>query len=359
MKQNQYFIWGTGKVAQQIAKEYEEQLEGLNILGYIDNDMDRQGTIFEGKRVFAPNVLLENRMCFIIIASSYRKEIQSQIEKKYPWMKNKIMERQFFRRLKLISRYQGCEEQEILEIVDYLKNNPLQIFNYSFTEKYENMCFDIKYDVEKGLYYIYHDRKKMFFSRNLESKEKVSEYYRSICIEQDIKSPHRYLTDIFTVSNDAVVIDAGVAEGNFALSVIDKVKKIYLFEPDDNWVEALKYTFEPYKSKVVIINKGISNYLDYKTTTIDREVLESEVDFIKMDIEGEEFYALEGAQRVISSSKHMKCAICAYHQEFAYAILKDFLIKNQFCVEPTAGYMWYFNEMRPWILRHGLIRAEK
>ena len=40
MKQNQYFIWGTGKVAQQIAKEYEEQLEGLNILGYIDNDMD-------------------------------------------------------------------------------------------------------------------------------------------------------------------------------------------------------------------------------------------------------------------------------------------------------------------------------
>lgn len=81
MKQNQYFIWGTGKVAQQIAKEYEEQLEGLNILGYIDNDMDRQGTIFEGKRVFAPDVLLENRMCFIIIASSYRKEIQSQIEK--------------------------------------------------------------------------------------------------------------------------------------------------------------------------------------------------------------------------------------------------------------------------------------
>ena len=62
-------------------------------------------------------------------------------------MKNKIMEIQFFRRMKLISRYQGCEEQEILEIVDYLKNNPLQIFNYSFTEKYENMCFDIKYDV--------------------------------------------------------------------------------------------------------------------------------------------------------------------------------------------------------------------
>jgi hypothetical protein len=35
--------------------------------------------------------------------------------------------------------------------------------------------------------------------------------------EQDPDSPHRYLTDSFTIGNDDVLADIGAAEGNFSL----------------------------------------------------------------------------------------------------------------------------------------------
>lgn len=59
----------------------------------------------------------------------------------------------------------------------------------------------------------------------------MEEYYRGISIEQDICSPHRYFTDDFSVPNNAVVIDAGVAEGNFSLSIIEHVKKYIYLNP--------------------------------------------------------------------------------------------------------------------------------
>ncbi len=359
MKQKRYFIWGTGYVAENINRWYGEQLENLEIAGYIDNDLQKQGMMFAGKRVFGPDILVENKDSYIIIANTFEKEIKLQIERDYPWMINRIMEPLFFQRQQLISRYKNSDEKEIQDIMEYLENNPLEVFNYPFTQNYAEKDFYIGFDRSKGLFYTYQCNKKMYFSRDFKTVEKVRAYYKSICIEQDMDSPHRYLTDTFVVPEDAVVIDAGAAEGNFALSVIDHVKKIYLFEPDDRWAEALAYTFEPYKNKVNIINKNISNYIDNKTTTIDKEISESEIDFIKMDIEGEEYYALEGARKTITASENMRCAICTYHQEFAYDVLSRLLLDYQFTIETSAGYMWYFNEMRPAILRRGIIRAKK
>lgn len=48
-------------------------------------------------------------------------------------------------------------------------------------------------------------------------KEKAETYYRYILLEQDEKSPHRYLTSEFDVSEGDVVVDVGVAEGNFLI----------------------------------------------------------------------------------------------------------------------------------------------
>lgn len=106
-------------------------------------------------------------------------------------------------------------------------------------------------------------------------------------------------------------------------------------------MEALKYTFEPFKDKVVFINKGLSNYVNGKITTIDNEIKESYIDVIKMDIEGEEYYALQGGENVISSSEQMQCLICVYHQEFAYEVIKNFLLKYQFNIEVSKGYMCF------------------
>ena len=77
-----------------------------------------------------------------------------------------------------------------------------------------------------------------------------------------MNSPHRYLTESFTIGQNDVLADIGAAEGNFSLAVIEKVKKIYIFEYDQEWIEALRATFAPWSDKVEIINKFVSDKND-------------------------------------------------------------------------------------------------
>lgn len=359
-----YYIWGTGFGAEQINKYYSEQLKRIKLLGYIDNDSSKWNSIFHGKKVFSPEVLNENRESYILIANTYTNDIMRQIIECYPWYKDRIVkEEYFFERLQIMTRYENCEESEIQDVISYLNNHPLRIFNAPFVEKYDNKDYNIEYDEEKGLYYILYYNKKMYFSRSFQSVEKVKDYYKSICIEQDESSPHRYLTNTFDVPDHAVVVDAGVAEGNFALSIVERIEKIYLFEPDNEWVEALRYTFEPYKEKVVIVNKCLSNYISDYTTTIDEILNKTKVDFIKMDVEGEEYYVIQGAEKSIKTSENIRCVVCTYHQELAHSAIKTLLESLGFKTETSNGYMWghpdNYNLMRLPVLRRGLIRARK
>ncbi len=362
LESKKYYIWGTGFRAIQINQLYAVQLKQIEIIGYIDNNSSKWGGVFYGNNIFSPDILNDDRESYIIIANMFSDEIIKQIIEKYPWCEDRIMEPLFFERLQVISRYKNSKEEDIQEIINYLYNHGLQVFNYPFTEKYDNKEFHIEYDEDKKLFFTLFNAKKMYFSRSLCDEKRVREYYKSICLEQDINSPHRYLTDTFEIKDDAVVVDAGVAEGNFALSIVDRAKKIYLFEPDIEWVEALNYTFEPYKEKVVIINKCLSNYIDDSTTTIDETLGSSKVDFIKMDIEGEEYYAIQGAERSIITSEDLRCVVCTYHQEFAYSAIVKLLKELNFEIEDSMGYMWYpdsFNIMRAPVLRRGVIRGEK
>ena len=361
LNSKKYYIWGTGIRAEQINRYYVEQLKQINLIGYIDNTPSKWEGEFFGKKIYSPNILRDDKDSNIIVVSKFAEEIIHQIKKEYPWYEDKI-ETLFFERLQVMARYKNCKEKEIQHILSYLNDHPFHVFNYPFVDKYKNISINIEYDEEKELYYTLHYNKRMYFSRSFKSKDRVREYYRFICIEQDIKSPHRYLTDTFNVPDNAVVVDAGAAEGNFALSIIESAKKIYMFEPDAGWVEALKYTFEPYKEKVEIINKCLSNYIDNTTTTIDEVLNGAKVDFIKMDIEGEEYCAIEGAQESIVSSGDIKCVVCTYHQDFAHNAIKKLLETLNFKNKTSDGYMWYpedFNIMRAPVLRRGVIRAEK
>lgn len=356
-----YYIWGTGVRTEQINQYYSEELKKMNLIGYIDNNPSKWGGVFYGKKIYSPEILKKDKDSYIIIVNKFLYEIVNQVKENYPWYKERI-EEFFFQRLQVMSRYKSCSDKEIQNIMAYLDFNPFQVFNYPFVEKYDNEDFDIEYDERKKLYYTLYYNKKMYFSRSFKDRESVREYYRSICIEQDVDSPHKYLTEEFNVPDDAVVIDAGVAEGNFALSIVERVKKIYLFEPDSDWAEALKYTFEPYKDKVVIVNKLLSNYINQSTTTIDETLRGTKIDFIKMDIEGEEYYAIQGAKESIAASENIRCVVCTYHQEFAYSEIKTLMERLCFRTETSTGYMWFpenLNVMRAPDLRRGVIRGER
>lgn len=359
------YIWGTGKIAQYVYHFYHDELKNYNIVGCIDNDKRKEGQFFEaaGVYIFLPDILLKDKQCQIIILAAACHEIEQQITAQYPWITGRIDNYLLFTKQRLRNRYQKTQDEELKDILCYLKEQPLQVFNYNFVTKYNRMNFDILYDEQAGLFYVLFEHKRMYFARHFDSKEKVSDYYRQIAMEQDLESPHRYLYGEFQVDSSSVVIDAGVAEGNFALSVIDRVKKIYLFEADPEWIEALKYTFAPYSDKVIIVNKYLSNYTDASTISIDSYIPEEQIDFMKLDIEGEEYYALDGARNTIAASMHMKCAVCTYHKEFDYNILSQLLDELGFEVTHSRGYMWFPYDRNSIFdlptLRRGLIRAKK
>lgn len=362
MKECKYYLWGTGEFASMISSLYQNELQRINFVGYIDNDKTKWGKIFYGKEIYAPEILRTEEVKYILIVNQYGAEICHQLETDFKDCNCYVLDEMELTRLKMLNRYENSKDLEIQEIVSYLETHSLTPFNYSFVENYNENDFLVDYDKQKKLYYVMHEGKKMFFSRSLNTEEKVRRYYKSIIIEQDKKSPHLYLTDTFLVPENAVIIDAGVAEGNFSLSVIEKAKMVYLFEPDTLWAEALRYTFEPYKEKVVIIEKYLSNYVCGNVTTIDNELRGAYVDFIKMDIEGEEYYALEGAAQTICQSAGMQCAICTYHKEHTFEAVAELLKQSSFELETSKGYMWYpegTTFFRSSILRHGLIRASK
>ena len=146
--------------------------------------------------------------------------------------------------------YKGVDDPELLRCIDYVEKNGPAMFCYDEAAKSYYDLKDVHFDEVVGLYYGFWAGKKLYFKKSINSADAVRGYLSNSLWEQSNESPHRYLTHEFDVSDGDVVLDVGGAEGNFALTVIDKVSKVYIFECDDEWIEALNYTFADYKDRV-------------------------------------------------------------------------------------------------------------
>ena len=352
-------IWGTGKYAEKFTQTALNVKE-INILGFIDNDSQKQGLNFFGKQVFAPHCIGVLKFDKIVICTIYFNDIREQIIRDYPFATNYIRNYKYFlHQMEIIARYKDNPEPEIQQIVNFIGNRDLQVFNYDFSDKYVEMKVVPIFDEINEMFYLNIDNRKMYFASYLDTPEKVKQYYQSICIEQDENSPHRYLDEEFKINDYDVVVDVGVAEGNFTLSVIDKVKKVYLIETDERWIKALKCTFQNYKDKIVFINKFITSYT-YDNKEILDNVIKEPVNFIKMDIEGSECDALDGIERVVEMSPELKIAACAYHNDYDEEIIKKKLDELGFKCSTTKGYMWSpYKKIITTKLCKGLVRGVK
>lgn len=342
------FLWGTGQIAEDLWKQCET-LSQYEILGFIDNDFRKQGEIFKGLNIYSPKILEQCTADYIVILSEAYEEIYLQIVNTYPEMGRLIQNKNFFYKESLFKRYKGTTNPEIIKVLKYIEKYGLDIFNYEFTEKYKNVQIETDYDCSKKMYYIKHAGKYMYFSRALNTEKKVIDYYRNILLEQDIHSPHRYITDEFNISKGDVVVDIGAAEGNFSIEIIDKVSKLYIIESDADWIDALKETFKNDREKVVIIQKFISSFDDGKFARLD-SLIHEPVNFIKMDIEGNEWDGLQGGEKLIKASNRLKCAICCYHSDFDQTLIENFM--NKYGLEhcTSGGYMWF-----PWTIRQNYV----
>ena len=256
---------------------------------------------------------------------------------------------------------QGALSAEQTAIFEHVKKNGLHVFPFPFMEKYKPKDIHVARDKYERLYYMMLDHKRLYYRRT-GKPENAQNYFNTLLYEQDPDSPHRYLSPEFNVKDNDVVVDIGAAEGVFALSVVEKAKELYLFETNHKWIKALHATFKPWKHKVHIIQKFVSDKNGWNHVSLDTFFKDKgKIDFIKMDVEGSEQSVLEGAKNTIAGQKEIRIALTAYHRQDDEKLLSDWLIKNGFSISFAKGFMIFImdkNIDKPY-LRRGVIRAEK
>lgn len=362
-------MYGTGNCSKQWSDIFEDSL--VDILAYVDSDEQKKGLTFYGKKVITCAQIENYKFDYIMIASSFLEEIRKKILEETKVVEEQIVAFNDLRKIYkefMLDYYKKKPEiveadKELQEAIQYLKNadiNKVTPFCYCFADTYVENAENIFYDHEKKLYYTLLAEKKMYLKKSMDRK-KAAVYCKSIIMEQDERSPHRYLTEEFDVKAGSVIVDAGVAEGNFTLSVIDRIKKAYLFESDDEWIEALKATFEPYGNKVQIIKKILSNVDDKNCVTLDRYLSDEKIDFLKIDVEGMEKEVIEGSKNILNQ-ENVQVAVCTYHKNNDDILIKQILEKKGYFTEYSKGYMFFFYDkefIKHPYFRRAVIRGRK
>ncbi len=145
-----------------------------------------------------------------------------------------------------------------------------------------------------------------------------------------------------TYDEGEIFIDGGSCDGMSSVRFIEQCgghyRKIYCFEPDGKNIVRIQSNFQSRNiGNYEIIKKGLwneekelffaangsanshiiqsvaDNSVKIQVATLDETVSGQKVSFIKMDVEGAEFEALQGAKRTIAKYKP-KLAICVYHR---------------------------------------------
>ena len=271
----------------------------------------------------------------------------------------KSLRRKILRLFSSLPPEEVTEEQK--EVLEFIRKDEVRIFPYPFHFDYSPSKIEVFHDDGNGMKYVVQNGKRLYFKKRW-SEQRIKKAYCDLMREQDMKSPHRYLTGEFKAESDDVVADIGAAEGNFSLDIIDTVKKVYLFEYDREWDEALRATFAPWAGKVEIINKYVSDRDDERHIRFDTFFEKNhDVNFFKIDVDGAEAVVLKSFEKVFELNGPFKMALCTYHKNHDERDFTEMLRQFGFRVNPSRGYMihYYDKQMKAPYLRRGLLRATK
>jgi len=296
----------------------------------------------------------------MILKEIIKKIVPLSVQKK-GWEYQEITKNNPLKREILLYLKKNIVDSDMKEVYSFLKKNPFSIFPYNFIKKYNHNSIQVYADDDCDMKYVLHEGKRLYFRSELE-KEEIQKCYNQLLLEQDINSPHRYEYDSFKVNSGDIVVDVGAAEGNFALSVVERAEKLYLFEAEKTWIPALEKTFAPWKDKVVIVNKYVSD-MNTDTEICLGDYFEGEkINFLKIDVEGAETKALNKKGRsILSTQRNIKIAVCTYHRQNDAQEINKLLQDNKFSTEFSKGYMIFIYDENLTVpyLRRGLIRGVK
>ena len=164
---------------------------------------------------------------------------------------------------------------------------------------------------------------------NFKISGKIKYLFDSFCDKENI------YRDILKLKNNETIIDLGAYDGDTIREFTDftsgRYKHIYALEPDaKNYKKLVKNTADMKnitlfnmgawdKKDILIFDKKAgrnsklsSESIPVEVTDID-SLIDDNITMIKMDIEGAELHALEGAKKIIEKNKP-KLYVCAYHR---------------------------------------------
>ena len=339
-------VWGAGKRGNEFVELINNYYSQISIVAIVDS----YNSGIRGYDLYKPEDLKKLAYDMIIIACDKQKDID-EIYKKildeklvvsqdkiYTWfnfinlLRKKNIQKKFYR----------VDDSNYEELMKFLESNPLSVRNcWSNTSQTKYRLYKDTYD---SLPYVWFYGKRMYYPKKYWNEKNNEENQYIINVEENDQyegSPHLYTYENHSIKEGDVIVDAGVCEGNFALKYIDKVSKAYLIEPDELWGEALERSFYPYREKVIFTKKFLTDVNGINTITLDKLLhKEEKVDFIKMDIEGEECRALLGGINVIKKLKPL-LSICSYHREFDERNIRFILEAMGYTTTVSKGLMFF------------------
>lgn len=199
-------IWTTGYTANVLKDDLKEN---VNVVGFIDNDVNKQDKIFLEKLVYSPSEILNIKHDYLLIATHvYTQEIYEQIKATAGYDVNKIL-------------FLGPVLDHSFYEDNFAKLS--SIFNYSHSKYW---CHSLKPDSVNIVRSMDYDtEEKPLFLNEKESSYYLSDYtrYRTFELAAD---------EILSGNIKGAVAEIGVYRGDFAKLINLKFpnRKIYLFD---------------------------------------------------------------------------------------------------------------------------------
>ncbi len=357
-------IYGTGALARELYKQiqcYNQIMENemIRILAYTETRycLDR---LINNIPVIPLEKCADYGAQKIVIASRQKKEIQEHIERLNIIDSKLVVTKEDFspkenglNLSQIINSYAyeqgwvGSTNKEEKKLYQQYTNNQyfIDVFGRRRFIENQDSIDDILTEVpvfrddDLKLKYVLYDNKRLYYPNNW-TDSMIQEYHAfNVWTCKNNKSAHQYLTEDFSINQDDVVADIGGAEGLFALDIIDKVSKVYIFEVDETWIGPLRATFRPFENKVTIVNQFVSNVNYLNKVTLDSYFKNKVINFIKMDIEGEEQKALLGSSELLKRND-VKWAVTTYHKSEDAEFIEAFFMMKGYTTEKSEGYLW-------------------
>ncbi len=305
-KKHTVVAFGLGK----FFEDTHERLFGMCNVAYVsDNDEEKWKHVYYGKECIEPEKIKELENPFVIA---------------------------------VVGNYIPLREQMRAMNIPIMHIYDLYFSNYEKGENVEWLEKELP-NIKKAIELLADDQSRDVFTNIFCNK--IYGSGTEIDYETFATSGEYFNTGILTIEDNEVFIDAGAYIGDtvddFVKISNGEFKKIYTLELSTENYKILTNNISQYEKqihdKIVPINAGVwnqSGQMGYdhfgamdgcqiiegkcenlaRMVSLDEEIPADEtVTFIKMDIEGAEQKALDGAKRIISTDKP-KLAICLYHK---------------------------------------------